>query len=61
MTYTLDDYIFWILVGVIVGLILYVIKKAHEWAKDVGSDVKENRTRIEELEHKLEMFGSRKL
>jgi hypothetical protein len=61
MGYTIDDYTFWISVGVIVGLILYVISKAHEWARDVGSDVEENRKRIEELERKLEMFGSRKL
>jgi hypothetical protein len=53
MVYTADDYIFGLTVTVLGGLILLILSRLFEWIKDLYSDVKENRERIEELERKL--------
>jgi len=61
IVYTIDDYTFWITVGVIAGLIVLGISKALDWAKDMRLDIEENSKHIEELERKFEnMLGSRR-
>ena len=59
MPYTSFDFIYWVMVAVVAGLLLKIIllicTKTNGWIKSLSSlsdEVKEDRQRIEELERK---------
>ena len=59
MPYTSFDFIYWVMVAVVAGLLLKIIllicTKTNGWIKSLSSlsdEVKEDRKRIEELERK---------
>jgi hypothetical protein len=62
--YGVGDFVFWVAVavvgGIILGLISYVCKRASGWLGSIyrlSEDNMENRRRIEELERKVEELG----
>lgn len=62
MGYSIEDFVFWLSVTILGGLVVVMISKALDWFKDLKSNVRENRERIEELERNFEdLLGGRRL
>jgi hypothetical protein len=62
MGYTIDDFIFWVLVAVVGGSIVVVVFKAFDWYTSLSSEVKDHKKRIERLEREFEdASGARRL
>lgn len=61
MEYTLDEFIFWLSIAILAGLVVLMADKGLDWFRDLKSDVNENRERIEELERRIEdILGARR-
>ena len=54
MVYTIDDFIFWVLVAVVGGSTVVLLFKAFDWYIGLSSEVKDHKKRIEKLEHEFE-------